>query len=204
VAAPQPLIAQHLRRYPLAREPGSRFVYSNTGYLTLAAVIEEAAGRGYEEYCRAAVLTPLGVRSAYLHADRRLSSGSGGWSITGADYLAFLDVFDPRHPLLGEAVQQWIAAARTRWGANRRGGWYSLGVQTSASGAGRQVQHNGLLFLHGKPRRDRASALALRSFARRKASGDGLFIAVTQMRAKRESLRDLIAAVEATFPDARA
>ena len=42
--------------------PGERFEYSNANYLLLGAIIEEAAGKPYERYCKDAVLTPLGAR----------------------------------------------------------------------------------------------------------------------------------------------
>lgn len=191
IAAPQPLIAEHMRRYPLARDPGGPFAYSNTGYLVLTAVIEAAAQRPYEDYCQEAVLRPLGVTGARLNPQARSSSGAGGWMVAGADYLKFYDIFDPRNPLLGNTAQNWIAAARERWGTNRRGGWYSLGVQTARTEAGRQVQHSGLLYVRG-----RAVPTAVRSFARRKPNGDALFVSLVQPRAQRGGLRELIRAIE--------
>jgi CubicO group peptidase (beta-lactamase class C family) len=191
IAAPQPLIAEHLQRYPLAREPDSRFAYSNTGYLTLTAIIEEAAHRSYEEYCQEAVLGPLGVTGAQLNPEVRSWSGAGGWIVTGADYIRFYDIFDRGHPLLGEAVQDWIAAARERWGANPRGRWYSLGVQTSITAEGRQVQHSGL-----GPMSGRVVPTVVRSFVRRKPNGDTFFLSLTQPRADQSGMRDLVPALD--------
>ncbi len=47
-------------------EPGSRFGYSNTNYLVLGVLIEEATGLGYHEVVRARILDPIGMRSTYL------------------------------------------------------------------------------------------------------------------------------------------
>jgi CubicO group peptidase (beta-lactamase class C family) len=46
--------------------PGTRRVYSNTGYVTLASVLADAAAMPFEEYLRAAVLEPLGLSSTWL------------------------------------------------------------------------------------------------------------------------------------------
>ena len=46
--------------------PGTRRVYSNTGYEVVADVLEESTGIGYETYLREAVFDPLGIRSTTL------------------------------------------------------------------------------------------------------------------------------------------
>jgi len=48
---------------PLLFAPGSNQAYSNLGYSMLAAVIEEATGKPYEQALRDEVLRPAGVRS---------------------------------------------------------------------------------------------------------------------------------------------
>jgi D-alanyl-D-alanine carboxypeptidase len=50
-----------VRTKPLEFEPGSKFKYSNSGYLLLGLVIEKASGRPYADYIRQMVL-PLGMR----------------------------------------------------------------------------------------------------------------------------------------------
>jgi CubicO group peptidase (beta-lactamase class C family) len=60
-ARPNPAFLSWALTHRLAHEPGSKFVYSNTGYLALGAVIEEVSGKGYAPYCREAVLAPLGL-----------------------------------------------------------------------------------------------------------------------------------------------
>src|SRR5262245_47806759 len=46
---------------PLQFEPGSRFAYSNSGYVVLGAVIEAVAGQSYYTYVRAHVFKPAGM-----------------------------------------------------------------------------------------------------------------------------------------------
>ena len=52
-------------RYMLAQRldfaPGSRFAYSNFGYMLLGRVIEKISGQAYDAYVRDAVLTPSGL-----------------------------------------------------------------------------------------------------------------------------------------------
>jgi CubicO group peptidase (beta-lactamase class C family) len=47
-------------------EPGTRRIYSNSGYEAVADALEEATGIGYETYLREAVFDPLGIRSTTL------------------------------------------------------------------------------------------------------------------------------------------
>lgn len=47
-------------------DPGTRYAYSNVGYLLLGRVIAEASGRHYEEYVRKEVLAPLGIANMEL------------------------------------------------------------------------------------------------------------------------------------------
>lgn len=196
VADPQPLLAEHLQDYPLAYQPGTKFSYSNTGYVVLTAVIEEQTDRPFEEYCREVVLLPLGIVNARLHPEWRMFGGSGGWFISGPDYLKFLDIFDSAHPFLGEAVKAWVDAARTRWGAATHG-WYSLGVYTTARNGRRAVSHRGRLNSRGKDQNGLPTTAVVSSFAARDQNGDSVFIAITPAwRANFADLRRAIARVQ--------
>jgi len=48
---------------PLRAQPGTREIYSNTGYAILAAVIEQVTGRSYDAHVRDDVLVPLGLEN---------------------------------------------------------------------------------------------------------------------------------------------
>jgi len=62
-------------------EPGSRFRYSNAGYLLLGAVLEAATGRSYEELLRARILEPAGMAGAGLFClDEPLPDVAQGYS----------------------------------------------------------------------------------------------------------------------------
>lgn len=48
---------------PLAFEPGSRFAYSNYGFLLLGLLIEKASGKSYYDYVRESIYKPAGMTS---------------------------------------------------------------------------------------------------------------------------------------------
>ncbi|MEQ3550048.1 serine hydrolase domain-containing protein [Pseudonocardia nematodicida] len=60
---------EHLRRVPLATDPGTRHEYLNTNYTVLARMIEELTGRSYGDHLHDAVLEPLGM-TATVATDR--------------------------------------------------------------------------------------------------------------------------------------
>jgi len=95
-------------RHRLAAEPGTRYVYSNAGYLILGAVIEEASGRDYEGYCRETVLLPLGARDAALNPAWRIMSSYGGWRMPTADYGRFYQAFALGNPAIGPKARAWM------------------------------------------------------------------------------------------------
>lgn len=177
-ASPQPLMAEQFAATPLRRPPGGEMVYSNTGYLTLSAIIEERSGKPYETYCREAVLRPLGL-DARLHPDWAMSSGSGGWTITASNYLRLLEIFQASHSFLGDTAKAWIDAMRTKYSPENRGGWYSLGVFTAAGRGRWSVNHGGLLNSHIRDRAGRPVAIVVKSHAERRADGTAAFFAIT-------------------------
>jgi len=54
-------VCQFMYDRPLDFDPGSKFAYSNYGYLLLSAVIERVTGMSYFDYVQQAILQPLGI-----------------------------------------------------------------------------------------------------------------------------------------------
>jgi CubicO group peptidase (beta-lactamase class C family) len=190
IASLEPLLAEHFR-HPLAHEPGSRSSYSNTGFVVLSAVIEAASSKSYEIYCREAVFEKLGIASARLHPDWRQFSGARGWIISAADYLAFLEVFDPKNPFLGDRVKAWIVAAETRWDPAYRGQFEGLGIPTSILPEGWQVLHSGILDFKGKAPNGRPIEAVIHSHAYREPTGISAFHAMTPADEDNPALSEL-------------
>lgn len=62
------LIAR-VRERPLDFAPGSRWSYSNTGYILLGRVIEVVSGERYADYVQRHLLAPLGMQHTFTLAD---------------------------------------------------------------------------------------------------------------------------------------
>ena len=194
LASPEPLLAEHFK-HPLAYAPGSHSSYSNTGFVLLSAVIEEATSKPYETYCREAVFDRLGITSARLHPDWRQFSGARGWIITPADYLAFLEVFDPKHSFLGDRVKAWIVAAETKGDPDYRGQFEGLGIVTAITPAGWQVLHSGILDFKGKGPTGQPIEAVIHSHAYREPTGISAFHAMTPADENNPALGELDAAL---------
>jgi CubicO group peptidase (beta-lactamase class C family)/erythromycin esterase-like protein len=107
---------------------GTEFRYGNTGYLFLAAIIEQATGKSLGEFAKARIFEPLGMRDTYfgvgargdvrrsipyrrdgarwVDTDEEIADpadfGSGGLMTTLEDYAKWADnLFAPRSALAG-------------------------------------------------------------------------------------------------------
>jgi uncharacterized protein YbbC (DUF1343 family)/CubicO group peptidase (beta-lactamase class C family) len=61
LGTPSEIFARKYRR-PLAYPPGSRFVYSDTGYETLGELVRKVTGKPIDVYSREVVFAPLGMK----------------------------------------------------------------------------------------------------------------------------------------------
>jgi len=79
-------------------EPGSKFVYNNSGYFLLGAVIEEVTGKTYEEVLKQRILDPLGMKNTgYDHHNAIIPKRATGYDKTfdGYENSAYLDMSLP-------------------------------------------------------------------------------------------------------------
>lgn len=71
---PDELIARYARG-PLDFEPGTRYAYSNTGFVILARIVEKVAGRPYAALLSEGIFRPLGMASATLERPATAATG---------------------------------------------------------------------------------------------------------------------------------
>lgn len=107
MAKPRPPdeIIQDFAKRPLDFEPGTRWSYSNTGYLILGRVIEKVSGEPFGSYLDRKILQPLGLRHTRYEPrrdDPALAEGYTGFGL-GAP-----------QPAMDEA-EGWLAMAAALW-----------------------------------------------------------------------------------------
>ena len=58
-----------LRQRELNFAPGSEYLYSNTGYFLLSAIVKRASGRSLREFAQERIFGPLGMKDTHFHDD---------------------------------------------------------------------------------------------------------------------------------------
>lgn len=79
-------------------EPGSKFVYNNSGYYLLGAIIERVTGKTYAQAVQERIFTPLGMKdSGYDVSATVLPKRASGYEVTPDGYVnaAYLDMSLP-------------------------------------------------------------------------------------------------------------
>ncbi len=64
---------------PLARKPGEAFEYWNGGYALLAAIVEQASGQSYMDFCRERLFRPAGLENTGFTGDADLAKQAVGY-----------------------------------------------------------------------------------------------------------------------------
>jgi CubicO group peptidase (beta-lactamase class C family) len=82
------------KNQPMDFAPGERFLYNNSGYVLLGAIIEKASGKSYEAYIDENIFKPLGMSNSYYGSSIRIIPlRASGYEkekneITNASYLS--------------------------------------------------------------------------------------------------------------------
>lgn len=100
-ATPSDEVIRRFGTKPLDFEPGSRYSYSNTGYLILGRVIEKVSGLTYGEFLSRRVLKPLGLAHTAYEPDPQSPACARG-------HMSFWLGRPEIVPLEGKG---WVAAA---------------------------------------------------------------------------------------------
>src|ERR1044071_511331 len=79
-------------------EPGTKFVYDNSGYFLLGAITEKVTGKPYEQVLKENIFDPLGMKNTgYDHWDTIISKRATGYSRSARGFhtAAYLDMSIP-------------------------------------------------------------------------------------------------------------
>ncbi|MFC1651330.1 serine hydrolase domain-containing protein [Candidatus Latescibacterota bacterium] len=68
------------RQTALNFEPGSRFMYSNTGFTLLAVVVERVTGKSFREFTTERIFRPLGMENTHFHDDHQMIVKNRAWA----------------------------------------------------------------------------------------------------------------------------
>ena len=72
-------ILEYLNQYapPKLFEPGTKYEYSNTGYVLLASIAEKASGKDFIDLCRSRIFSPLDMHSTDIRTlEKKASTGN--------------------------------------------------------------------------------------------------------------------------------
>ena len=76
-----PELVARFKNKPLDFEPGTKFRYSNSGYVLLGYIVEKASGQSYEDYLKQNIFDPLDMHNTgYDHSDAILKNRALGYS----------------------------------------------------------------------------------------------------------------------------
>jgi D-alanyl-D-alanine carboxypeptidase len=98
---------------PLVFAPGSRFAYSNSGYIVLGAIIESASGKPYATYLAETLFLPAGMTRTVVGDAESATDRAEGYQLAG-DKLEPADPIDMSVPYAAGAVRS-TANDLVRW-----------------------------------------------------------------------------------------
>jgi serine beta-lactamase-like protein LACTB len=173
---------------PLLFAPGEQYAYSTYGYNLLAAVVEAASGRSFDEYLRLNIFAPSGMTSTFLerpqdvvrwrarqyvraalpgtwfnapYVDLSVKWAGGGMISSTLDLARFDIALNAGRLLKPASLDQMYTSARLNSGAITG---YGLGWMVMQDGARLRVAHSGgatggTTFMLREPRARLASVL---------------------------------------------
>ena len=68
------------RQRALNFKPGTRYLYSNTGYTLLAVVVERVSGKTLREFTNERIFDPLGMQNTHFHDDHQMIVENRAWA----------------------------------------------------------------------------------------------------------------------------
>jgi len=85
------------RQKELNFAPGEEYLYSNSGYFLLAAIVERVSGKSLREFAEQNIFNLLGMKNSHFHDDYRMlikNRASGYFPAEKGKYKNFISTFD--------------------------------------------------------------------------------------------------------------
>jgi CubicO group peptidase (beta-lactamase class C family)/ketosteroid isomerase-like protein len=105
------------RQRALNFEPGSQFLYSNTGYVLLSVLVERVTGQSLREFAAEQIFTPLGMTSTVFRDDHRMAVDGMALGYARLPDGAWRE-FVPRFDVVGDGGLYTTADDLARWAGN--------------------------------------------------------------------------------------
>ncbi len=146
-------------------EPGSKMVYSNSGYVILAAILEKITGKSYGDLLQERIFRPLGMTHSYfvnttdsvhlakgymldeaeIRYPKENEIGAGGITSTAEDLLLWHNALTANTILSKEQTEElFISRVKwDEWGADYGYGWMIDRLQFRSSKKHKTLYHPG-------------------------------------------------------------
>jgi CubicO group peptidase (beta-lactamase class C family) len=89
---------KYYKNLPLEFEPGTKFNYSNSGYLLLSSIIEKVSGKTYGEFLDESIFKPLGMKNSGLYTSNLVLKNVAEPYTDGASGIEHPDYIDMSVP----------------------------------------------------------------------------------------------------------
>lgn len=84
-------IVESAKRHPLDFPPGSKFKYSNAGFIVLSMAVEKATGKSFAEFVEDELLKPAGMKDSGVYREsNRPDRHAIGYTFKGTDWAKLL------------------------------------------------------------------------------------------------------------------
>ena len=104
-------VLESANSHPLAFEPGTGFLYSNTNYILLGEILRAQAGQSVGSYIRQELLTPTGLGEIYYDGDEDIALElARGYGVLGGGSV--VDATLALHPSVTGAAGALVATPR--------------------------------------------------------------------------------------------
>ena len=84
-------LLSRFRNEPLLFEPGTQYMYENSDYVLLGAIIERVSGQPYADFMREAIFEPLGMRDSGVDQNSGTIVGGAQGYLSSGEPAPFLD-----------------------------------------------------------------------------------------------------------------